>query len=94
MIYSYQESVHRNNITYLVKEVEFQGGQQTNNMEKIKEAKKEFTTLFEALNLKYISEAKKDPEKEAKFLYSKYSLVSDYIDKTKIVTNKDVLGYI
>lgn len=32
------------------------------------------------MNMKYGAEAKKDPEKEVKFMYSKYSMVAECID--------------
>jgi hypothetical protein len=46
------------------------------------------------LNLKYASEYKKDPEKEVKFLYSKFSLAADCINQQRKTTSKEILSLV
>lgn len=53
----------------------------TNDFECIKQGKKAIATILEVLNLKFTSELKKNPESEAKFLYSKFSPAADYINQ-------------
>jgi hypothetical protein len=55
------------------------------------QAKKAILTILEVLNAKYAAELKKDPEREAKFLYSKFSPVADCIKIEEKTLLKDIL---
>lgn len=64
------------------------------DLECIKQGKKAIASILEVLNLKFTSEVKKDPEREAKFLYSKFSPFADNINQKRKVLLKDILSLV
>ncbi len=60
----------------------------------MKDGKQAILSLFMSYNQKYAVEVKKDGEKEAKFIYSKFSPYDDCIDKKRKVYLKEVLSLV
>ena len=60
-------------------------------MDMLVKSKKAIAQILEICNLKYAGEVKKDPEREIKFLYSKFSPVADCIERKQKTLLKDVI---
>jgi hypothetical protein len=50
--------------------------------------------LLEVINSKYVAELRKDPSKQAEFIHSKYSLVSDVLKTEEKFLLKDILSLV
>jgi hypothetical protein len=70
------------------------GASKINEIQKVNEGKKAILTILETLNAKYISDLKKEPNKEAKFIYSKFSNNAECIRQDDRVPLKDILSLV
>jgi hypothetical protein len=63
-------------------------------MDKLNQGKLSVLNILEVLNAKYAGEIKKDQEKKAKFLYSKFSPFSECIKQSDEVPLKIILSLV